>query len=293
MPSKLALAVGNRIAGQWIALGCQLQGPRERTIIDLEGLICATVVTDHLDPRVMEAALDWSISFGESINAARLRRVAVEIGVDQRALARFAGTVREAGGPRWIAGAVGGIHLTRRLAIAPPLVGPPTLNWRLRAAFGVNARADILGALLASPQATLSITELASRTRFGKANVATALRTMRLAGVVTFDRVGNQDQVHLASDNPLLAWAEPIPMAPVDWVDRWALLNRLVTADESSGSAAIVRTVELRAVLEKARPHLRRAGFAPLDLSQTGVALQRELDGWLSRLADVVATPDR
>ena len=98
---RLRESIVDRIAAQWIALGGQLSGSSEETVVDLEGLIAITAALTKGEPRVRGVALDWCIGFGAVINSSRLKRVASEIGVDLDHLGEFGGAVTSGGGPRW------------------------------------------------------------------------------------------------------------------------------------------------------------------------------------------------
>ena len=55
---------------------------------------------------------------------------------------------------------------------------PARLVWRLRSAFGVNARADILALLLSCPAGTeMRVADIARRTGFSKRNAALAIES--------------------------------------------------------------------------------------------------------------------
>ena len=94
-------ALGDRIAAGWIALGAQLEGTPEASVIDLEALI---VVTSRLSPvidaRTRNVALDWCVRYGAFVSSVRLARVAEEMDSSDR-VAAFAAVVAASGGPRW------------------------------------------------------------------------------------------------------------------------------------------------------------------------------------------------
>ncbi len=169
------------------------------------------------------------------------------------------------------------------------LAGPARLVWRMRAAFGVNARADILVALAAAPVHSMTVADLARRTRFTKRNVAVAVSSMALAGVVEVDRFGNADRVRLAPDFPLRGWLDVPPKALIDWTSRWRVaLEMLRVAETVRTATTAVRAVELRAALAEllgvmADAHIPRPG-----LSVSGAPAAAVYDDWLVRLGQVL-----
>jgi hypothetical protein len=282
-------AIVNRLAAQWIALGGQLVGDPERTVIDIEALVAATTEVDRVDVRVREVALDWCIAYGRAVNGSRLKTVAAEIAVDGARLGAFAATVAASGGPRWPVATSGPVHASRSKVVVFGLAAPSRLTWRLRAAFGVNARADILVALAAVPGRTMTVADLAQRTRFTKRNVAVAVSSMALAGVLDVTRSRNEDRVQLAPDLPLRPWLDVPSTAAIDWTSRWkAALAMLRMAEATATASPAVRAVELRATLASLLGDLPGAHLPKPDMTVTGPEAAAVHDAWLHRLADVL-----
>jgi hypothetical protein len=290
----LAAALG-RLAAQWTALGGQLDGPAETAVVDLEALLAATARLGPGEPRIAEVAMAWSISHGTAVNGARLRTVAAELNVATETAA-LAATVRRAGGPPWpLAGTSGateawdGTAPRSGLVVVRDLVAPARLVWRLRAGFGVNARADVLAALLVAP-APLSVADLAAWTRFGKRTVAGAVADMALAGLAEVERTGNADRVRLADGAPLRSWLPATAGAARDEAARWrCVLAALDLTGRIEGAPDSVRAVEGRADVDGLRRALASGGLPKPDTTVLGVAFAVELDAWLDSLAVVIA----
>jgi hypothetical protein len=286
---NLRAAIVNRLAAQWIALGGQLVGDPDRTVIDIEALVAATTEMDQADARVREVALDWCIVYGRAVNGSRLKTVAAEIAVDEARLGAFAATVAASGGPRWPVATSGPLHASRGKVVVSDLAAPSRLAWRLRASFGVNARADILVALAALPGRPVTVADLARRTRFTKRNVAVAVSSMALAGVLEVARFGNEDRVQLAPDLPLRSWLDVPSTAAIDWTSRWkAVLAMLRVAEAMPTASPAVRAVELRAALASLLGDLPDAHLPKPGLSIVGADAAAAYDAWLDRLADVL-----
>jgi hypothetical protein len=285
---SLCGAMAERLAAQWIALGCQLVGEPDRTVVDLEALVAATAEADSLDARVREVALDWCIAHGRVVNGSRLKSVAAELGGGETRLGVFAATVAASGGPRWPVATAGPRYASRGKVVVSDLSGPARLNWRLRAAFGVNARADILVALAMTPDRAMTIADLARHTRFTKRNVAVAVSAMALAGVVEAERRGNEDRVRLADGLPLRPWLDVSSTAAVDWTGRLTVALRLLRAADATADASLaVRAVELRAVAVDLLGRLSEARLPRPDLTVTGREAAETFDAWVSQLAVV------
>jgi hypothetical protein len=289
MPSSDSLreATVGRAAAQWIALGCQLAGEAESSVVDLEALIGITAELAASSPRVYEASLDWCVAYGAAVNSARLKNVAAYIGVRDAALAEYAASVRGAGGPRWPMAGTGPAWRTRGKVVVTNLSLRARLVWRVRLAFGVNARSDILVALLSMAGAAISVADLARNTHYTKRNVAQAVDGMRLAGVVAVDRVGNEDRVRVPAESPLRAWLWPQPaQQPVDWPARWRVALRLIDAlTAQSGSSALVRAIEVRAAIEPLLGLFDAAALPRPDPTSTGPAFAEAFDAWVDQIA--------
>ena len=295
---SLREAALGRLAAQWTALGAQLDGPAGTRVVDLEALLAATARLAPGEPRLAEVALAWSVRHGSAVNGARLRTVAAEVDAAAN-LADLAMAVRNAGGPPWptspgtdasgVSSPWSAIDPRPGIVVVRDLATPARLVWRLRAGFGVNARADILAALLAAP-APLSIADLAARTRFGKRAVAGAVADMALAGLADVERTGNADRVRLADGAPVRAWLAD-PAAPAsDEASRWrCVLAAVDLHDRIDGTSYAVRAVEGRAAADTLRPALAAGGLPRPDATVFGAAFASEVDAWLEALAAAIA----
>lgn len=287
--TRLRDAIADRLAAQWIALGCQLAGPAEVGAVDLEATIAATATLERPeDARVRDAGVDWCVAFGQAVNTSRLKSVAREMEVDGGPLSRFAADVAASGGPRWpVAAGWHGQRIARGKVLVRDLSGPPRLAWRLRSAFGVNARADILAALIADPFGSPTVAELARTTRFTKRNVAVAIESMELAGIVEVGRTQNRDRVSLPESSPFRSWlVAPRSRVPIDWVARWHVALATATLlDATEAASEQVRLVEARVSVEGLAGEIAHARLPRPDLDRTGLAFLGAYEEWVEEIA--------
>jgi len=283
--AELLDVIQERLAAQWIAYGGQLEGHDERTAIDPDALVTMTAGLGDPDSRVVGVAIDWCVQFGTTINTSRLRRVAREIGVEDEALGRFAGAVSSAGGPRWPFAEPGVPAQSRGKVVARDVLATSRLAWRIRSAFGVTTRADVLTVLLSIPPNPVSIADLARRARHSKRNTANAITSMSMAGVVDTSRQGNRDRVWLDRRSPLRKMFEPDGVADVDWVSRWRVLWRAAHVDvETRDFRSSARLVETRSVVNEVLVDLESADLPRPDMSATGRWWGAAFDAWLDDL---------
>ncbi len=287
---SLAHALSDRIAAGWIALGGQLAGVAETSVVDIEGLIVATArLEDVVDSRTRGVALDWCVSYGDAVNTVRLKRVATEMKADS-ATARLATLVAASGGRRWpLASPSGVANEIRGRVFVSDLRGDPRLLWRLRETFGVAARSDILCALLLSDQAR-SISELARTTRFAKRSVAVATEALTLAGVIELERVGREERVRLAADAPIRSWRPARSGPTVDWVARWRTgIEVLAALRATASSSPAVAAIERRVSADGLRSAIIAGGLRRIDTSVKGEAFGQEYERWATELARTFA----
>ena len=275
---RLEASLLDRLAGQWIALGGQAVGRPDDGPVDIEALIVATAAMGAREPRLAEVAECWRAAHSEAVNSFRLRSVVAEMGVD---LARPADDLGQpmAQAPR---------DLLRQV----DLRRPGLLLWRLRAAFGLNVRADIVAHLAVRPLGWISIAELARTVRFTKRNVAGAVVSLRQAGLVESDRFIGADRVRLADDRDLRTWLGVAPgdVRVVDQVTLYrAALAALRLEQETCDVADVVALLEARALAERIGPDLRSAGLPAPDVTVVGSDFRGAYDAWLVDLAAQIA----
>ncbi len=191
--SSLQGALLNRAWIQWTALGVDATVERDDAVVDPEALIALTAELGDADARLRDLSTDWCVAFGRYVNGSRLKQVAREIGTPDDMIGEYVATVAASGGPAWPMGTRPRPDYVRRdKARLDSAESRPRLRIRLRAAFGVNARADILAALLATSPGGVNAADLARITRFTKPSIASALDALLLAGLVTARAVGNE-----------------------------------------------------------------------------------------------------
>ena len=145
--SSLQGALLNRAWIQWAALGVDATVERDDAVVDPEALIALTAELGDADARLRDVSTDWCVAFGRYVNGSRLKQVSRELGTPDEAIGQYVATVAAAGGPAWpMATQPRPYYIRRGKARLESAESKARLRIRLRAAFGVNARADILAA---------------------------------------------------------------------------------------------------------------------------------------------------
>lgn len=292
LPSdSLREALVQRAWAQWIALGVSGVGTAERHVVDPEALVALTAELGDADARLRDTSIDWCIAYGRYLNSSRLRHVLDEMGAGGEAIGEYAGTVAAAGGPRWpMASHPRPAYRSRGKARLHHLDTTPRLILRFRAAFGVNARADVLAALVLRQGIALTISDLARMTRFTKRNVALTVDSLALAGVVELETVGNEQRAWLRREI-LQPWLPPQAVEPVDWIDRFTVgLATLRFLAAQQPAKPNVRTIEARALVRELDTKIRRSQLPLPDVRKLGESFSDEFSDWLVRLSMAIGT---
>lgn len=291
LSDRLRDALVQRAWAQWIALGVSAVGRPEKYVVDPEALVALTAALGDADARLRDTSIDWCIAYGRYVNTTRLRRVVEEMGTRPESIGEYAATVAAGGGPRWpMASDPRPGYRSRGKAHLDHLDSVARLILRLRAAFGVNARADVLAALALRPDAALTLADLARITRFTKRNVALTVDALALAGLVELEVVGNERRAGLRRDR-LRPWLPTARVEPVAWVDRFRVgLATLRFLDGQQRTRQGVRAIEARVLVRDLQPAIRRAFLPQPNTERLGKAFGDAFDEWVERLTLALGT---
>lgn len=202
MSSKTLHSTGKRIREastravwtQWASLGASaLQGSREEhaaSIIDPEALLLFSLYLWDAERRLRDFAYWWAGVGSELVSVQRTKTLMKSFPPEaEERLGTFARWAVDAGDKRWrrfvsdevpaVPGGRSGKGLEK-----PRLGAPSALMLRLRAGFGVSAKADVLAYLLGIGEQSASTQETAEATQYSRATVGGALGDMARAGFI-------------------------------------------------------------------------------------------------------------
>jgi hypothetical protein len=291
--SALQSALLDRAWIQWIALGVDAVGERDDAVVDPEALVALTAELGDADARLRDVSTDWCVAYGRYVNGARLKQVVRELGTPPEAIGEYVATVAAAAGPTWpMATRPRPGYVTRGKARLGSALSPSLLRIRLRAAFGVNARADIFAALLAASSTGLSVADLARTTRFTKPSVAFAVDALVLAGLLEERLVGNERRLVLMSAGEILPGLTP-PVAQPDWVARFGVALAALRFTSQAELPLSARAIEARRVSESLRTRILSEGLPQPNTSALGDQFADAFDRWVVQLADFLRSPSQ
>jgi len=277
---------------QWAELGLSGWERHHRdTAIDIEALVLATPTIAVLDPRLLSESLDWCVTNGRRfVSGSRLRNlVSAATPEVAAAFGPFAATVNKHAHTNWF-GATRPMTWRRTGRSGPPdLERPALIQARLRAVFGVSARAEVLKLLLSEPYRFMTIAELSLRTAYGKDNVADSVEMLRVAGVVETASEANRQHVRLGDPGRLLALAGAAPREFHDWAPILRMVLVFLRFVESAPSDPIPRAADIASLLREVQADIpRTVGVVPLRAS-TGEGFVADFESWVIRVLEAWA----
>ncbi|NBF39495.1 MAG: hypothetical protein GVY14_03680 [Spirochaetes bacterium] len=234
MSSAIARKIGERVreAGaqaawrQWARLGATaLQGEDggARAIVDPEALLLLSLYLEPAERRLRDFTCWWAHVGSELMSVQRTKTLLKRFPAETEGrLGAFARWAMENGDKRWrryapeepeaeepeaeepeADGERGVGSRSGKGADRPRLSAPPALVLRLRAGFGVSAKADVMAYLLGTRERAASVQETADATAYSRATVGGALSDMARAGFI--QEIGDRTARYFA---PVRPWAQ-------------------------------------------------------------------------------------
>jgi len=291
LASSLQAALLDRAWTQWAALGVDATAEPDDAAVDPEALIALTAEQGDADARLRDLSTDWCVGYGRYVNGSRLKQVVRELAVPPDAIGEYVATVAAAGGPVWpMATRPRADYRPRGKARMASASTGPRLRIRLRAAFGVNARADVLAVLLAASPRDVTVAELARATRFTKPNVASAVDALALAGLIRMHAVGNERRIGLPPKVSVLPGLRP-PVPQPDWAARFGVALEALRFANRTAMSTTVRAIEARRLVEGLRDRILAEAMPMPNLDATGDEFALAFDRWLVELVAWLRAP--
>jgi len=277
---------------QWTELG--VRGVVDRhpaSSIDPEALLVLTAGLAERDPRLRDESLDWCVKHHRYLSRSRLRNVLRRLPASHRtAYDRYAATLSAAGARGWPATAEPWPFEATSKSKLADLSRPALARIRLRAIFGVSARAEILHVLAWQSSAWTSSAELAELAGYTKRNVDEELDSLVRGGLVEVGLVGNRRMVRLADRASFEALVGRPPGATPDWATIVVVMADLGAIFQASDVAdPRVQGVEASRLIAALSKRTGMTALPPLPAG--GPSAWERLLQWALRLAaDLTST---
>src|SRR5258708_844310 len=152
----------NLLWSLWSELGVSSWTRRHaQWAVDPEPLILFTAASTELDPRLRDESTDWCVHYGRYVSVTRLRNLLrVEPDERQSSFETFAATVNAHSDLRWPSRQEARDYRRTGRSTVSSFAPPALIALRLRALFGVGARADILRVFVAEPSHLFTSSDL-------------------------------------------------------------------------------------------------------------------------------------
>lgn len=286
------LAEGTLIKASWaqwaVLTAAATTADRRRawTIVDPEALILASLAVGHRERRLDDMVASWASEAAHLMSMHRMRALAKGFpnAVTQR-LTIFIAPATSGGDKRWkrlATGEYSAEHVPRVKRLGElRLIEGPALTVRLRAGFGVNAKADLLSLLVGFGGAPADLKVIAAATTYTERAVRSATEEMRLAGFI-----------HEIKGRPSSFYADPTA---------WAILlqSRRMDGGRRSDDASLppwrfwaavfgflAQVIEWSVTQERNGWSLYVAGSRARDLLEMHTRKLRQAEVWLPPLAE-------
>lgn len=148
---------------------------------------------------------------------------------------------------------------------AAPKLDRPSMAWlRLRAMFGISARAEILRYLLAKGEGRASMVTISTAINYTKRNVAEEREALEHAGVLAVRPAGNRFYYSLAKRTELEAFIGAMPRIRPSWTTVLNVARKLVDIEDlSAGSTSRTLAVKARKAIDEIEPDLDELDIDP------------------------------
>jgi len=278
---------------QWHEMGIAATVPRRHSddLIDPEPLIAFTATHGDLDPRLRDESIEWVLRYEAYLSKARLKNVLARWGLlDDPLFREYAATVNAYGGARWPAGRAKPLAFRPRgRSLLEDLTRPALLSLRIRAIFGVGARAELIRAFISRPRVTMTAADLSEETSYGKRNVLNELEPLRFAGLVKSFRAVNADRFSFGKIEAIAALVGPLPQRATRWTQVFGVLHLIIDLVRRSAKRSdLQNAVEAVRLLEEHRHAFAAAEIYPPSLPPGAAAWPAFLD-WAEGQARAIA----
>lgn len=283
----------------WDELGVRgvIRGRHDDWSIDPEPLIAFTAREGDRDPRLRDESTDWCIQHERYLSRARLKSTLRRADpVTQGAFGAYAATLSEHTGRLWPGATKARPYEPTARSSLAPLTSPALIRLRLRALFGVGARAEIVHAFVAQ-HAHMTAADLARVTGYTKRNVTDELDRLELAGLLLVAAPSNRFLYRLHHRTALLDFVGGRPKVFPTWEPIFRIATALLdTARATDQSPEITQAIELEKTLAGLQIDLHNARIQPpaRDRERTGTpaAVREWAVGVMRALASGRAWPE-
>lgn len=220
--------------------------PSRLTLVDPEALLLASLDLLAREQRLRDVITDWVATNADVLSVQRVRNLLPNGGTaydDARDthVAWLAAVARDLGkDPRWkpLAGTHPHAIAARTMrTVRARTIEPSALMLRMRLAFGVGVKADLLSFLLANAGDAFTIRDIAEAVGYTVASVRRAAGDLAASRFILLERGESaRYRIALHAWRPLLGWGDEVAVGWGAWRARFAAIDAILQwADASQG----------------------------------------------------------
>ncbi len=256
----------------------------------LEELVILTAVLADSDPRLRDEVLDWCASHHQFISVRRLQTLCKVFNPHiQECFSTFASTLNSIAQTKW---PVFFKPITPKFTPTgkskhPKIESPALLNLRLRAMFGVGARADLLTFWLMQEKNEYSVSDL-TEIGYSKRNIAVVLDELVMAGIFNAIPVRNQRRYFFTKRDLFTDLLKPLPKNFVAWhlyLDLIFSLRACILKNENKSVST--KAVEIRNLLIKQESKLQKLNLSPPPMQTDLSAYWVSFEEWVLKISSL------
>ena len=264
----------------------------ENCLISLEELVILTAVIADSDPRLREEALDWCSRYHHFVSISRLKTLVKKIGDPiLEPFSIFASTLNTITQSNWpiFSDVIPLKFIPSGKSILPTLNAPALLQLRLRAFFGVGARADLFTYFLTENKSDFTASD-AVDIGYSKRGLAELLDNLVQSGFLVSTIIRNQRKYELVKNTQLKRVVGEPPESAPPWHQILEILILLrKDLHQSKENSVTTNVVIVRNDLERMKNLLVSVHLSPPPLESDPYQYWELFSKWLLDYVKAIA----
>ncbi|HEV3269323.1 MAG TPA: hypothetical protein VGZ69_01590 [Candidatus Rhabdochlamydia sp.] len=264
----------------------------QQFLIMPEELILLTAVLAKSDPRLRDEALDWCSRNHHFISISRLRTLIKSLGkLSSESYAVFAATLNSVTRAHWPCVKPKSVwkFVPSAKSHPPQFTNAALLLFRLRALFGVGARADLLLFFFMQEKNDFSISDT-TEIGYAKRSLADVLENFVRAGIFDVFFMQNQKRYSFTKRNQLIKMLQPLPKHMPPWTLILEVILKLrfciqYVENKSNGT----KIVEIQNMLMDMTDQLRKLKLNPPPMQLNFQAYWDSFSEWILEISKSLA----
>jgi hypothetical protein len=235
-------------------------------LVEVEPLIGLTAAVGNHDPRLLRESVDWCVKNHRHVSLKQLRHVVTtQQWRLEGEIARFGATVGEHSNQRW-PGVTNERPYDLRLSYksaAPDLERPALFSLRMRAAFGISARAEIIKTMILRPR-EWSVKQLSGLVAYTSRQIALDLEMLVASGLMRRSEWSTPALYSLHDPSALVGIFGHLPRIAPRWAPLFGFVVGVIGAFERLASETLRSpAAELRRQVRQLERSIDEAGLSP------------------------------